>query len=332
MESIYYVLCWLCHRSCEHCYDERFRPYHDADLRHVVEEARAAFPRVIANLPARMTWRDAGGVERIGRIILAGGEVLLEPVREPVLYPAIGLLQEKYRPQGGIKLVIQTTGDTLSPRLVRELRERGVWMISVSGLDEYHTGIEPAVLEPKLAGLFAAEGLAPFAGDWAAPPGSGPFYHFFGATPDSWIGRLWPRGRAWRNGLSTAGIEDNFCNRWSGGLHFLRYRDAGSEVSIDPSGAVYPCCIKTRRPIGSLLDENLYSLLERLAGHPVYEAISAGQPQRMGLSHGWTEERFLAESTVTLPSGQVYRNLCIGCDRFHEAVLMPELVCIAPAS
>ncbi len=27
MESIYYVLSWLCHRRCDHCYDTRFRPY-----------------------------------------------------------------------------------------------------------------------------------------------------------------------------------------------------------------------------------------------------------------------------------------------------------------
>jgi hypothetical protein len=332
MESIYYVLCWLCHRSCEHCYDERFRPYYGEDLRRVVEEARAGFPRVIANLPARMTWRDATGVERIGRVILAGGEVLLEPVREPVLYPAIDLLREKYRAQGGIKVVIQTTGDTLSPRLVRELCDRGVWMISVSGMDEYHEGIEPASLQPKLAAMFAAAGLAPFDDDWAAPADSGPFYHFFGATPDSWVGRLWPRGRAFRNELSTAAIEDNFCNRWSGGLNFLRYREAGSEVSIDPAGNVYPCCLKTRRPLGSLLEENLEALLDRVAGNPVYQAISAGQPQRMGLGHGWSVEKFLERSAVSMPSGRVYRNLCIGCDRFHEEVLMPSLVSLAPAS
>jgi len=33
---------------------------------------------------------------------------------------------------------------------------------------------------------------------------AGVYYHYFGATPDSWIGPLWPRGRAFENDLSTA--------------------------------------------------------------------------------------------------------------------------------
>ena len=27
MESIYYVAAWACHRRCDHCYEDRFRPY-----------------------------------------------------------------------------------------------------------------------------------------------------------------------------------------------------------------------------------------------------------------------------------------------------------------
>ena len=93
------------------------------------------------------------------------------------------------------------------------------------------------------------------------------YFAFFGATPESWIGRLWPRGRAHENELSTATLEDNFCNRWSGGLNFLQYRHSGSEVSIDPDGNVFPCCIKTRKPLGSLLDERLEDLLELSLPH-----------------------------------------------------------------
>ena len=96
MESIYFVITWLCHRKCPHCYEDRFQPYYGEDLRRVVEESAANVPRIIANLPERMTFRDladAGDtgefLEKRGRIILAGGEVLLDPIREPVLYPAI---------------------------------------------------------------------------------------------------------------------------------------------------------------------------------------------------------------------------------------------------
>jgi hypothetical protein len=35
--------------------------------------------------------------------------------------------------------------------------------------------------------------------------------------------------------------------------------------------------------------------------------------------------RFLEESRTTKPNGEPYRNLCIGCDRFHEKVLGPVI-------
>jgi sulfatase maturation enzyme AslB (radical SAM superfamily) len=330
MESIYYVLSWLCHRRCEHCYEDRFHPYYGEELKKVVAEAQANSPRIIAHFPERMTYwdRNDAGVEKVGRVILAGGEILLDPVREPVLYPALRLLSERYRDRGGVKLVVQTTGDVLSARIVRELLDLRVWMISVSGVDAYHEGLEResarAALVERLTELFRSQGMRPLpdAGDprrWEDAEGR--YYQFFGATPDSWIGALWPRGRAHANELSTATLADNFCNRWSGGVNFLQYRHSGSEVSVEPNGNVYPCCIKTRLAIGNLLDDRLEDILDRLAGNPVYEAISMGQPERMGLSHGWGVEKFLEKSRTVLPSGRVYQNLCIGCDRFHEEVL-----------
>jgi len=33
MESIYYVMCFGCHRRCKHCYEDRFRPYERRDRR-----------------------------------------------------------------------------------------------------------------------------------------------------------------------------------------------------------------------------------------------------------------------------------------------------------
>ena len=331
MESIYYVMSWLCHRRCRHCYEERFRPYAGAELRGVVDEAVKSFPRVIANLPPRMTYFDAalGAEEQRGRIILAGGEIMLDPVRETVLYPALEMLHAKYKDQGGVKLIVQTTGDTLRPHMVEELLARHVWMISVSGIDWFHEGLETIgaqqAMVQKLTAMFDSFGLTPFeqiadkTGDAA---NDGHYYQFFGAQPGTWIGQLWPRGRAWTNSLSTATISDNFCNQWSGGLNFLQYRQKGSEVSIEPNGNVYPCCAKTKKPIGSLLEEPLEAILERLQGHPAYEAISMGHPERMGIGKGWTVERFLQESTVTRPDGGQYQNLCIGCDKFHDAGLI----------
>ncbi len=339
MESLYYVMCWACHRRCKHCYDERFRPYVRNALESVIAEAEANFPRIIDHLPARMTYLDTdaplpdgGFQEKVGRIVLSGGESLLDGVRQRVTYPVIERLMARYAGQGGIRIIVQTTGDLLTDEIVDELIGRGTWMISVASVDDFHVGLEgperQAAFVERLTRLFEAHGmkrsgLSAVTRKWNEE--DGPVFSFFGATPEAWIGKLWPRGRAWRNGLSTAGPSDNFCNRWSGGLGFLEHRYSGSEVSIEPDGSVYPCCVKTKMPIGSLLEDDLLDILESLTGVPAYEAISMGHPERMGIADGWSVERFLARSTTITPKGARYQNPCIGCDAFHEAVLGPVL-------
>lgn len=347
MESIYYVISYLCHRNCAHCYEDRFRPYHGQDLERTLSLSRAAAPRVIANLPARMTYLDwteldeqQRPAERRGRIILAGGEVLLDAVREPILYPAIRQIHAKYADAGGVDVLVQTTGDVLTEPILDELLALQVRCVSVAGMDAYHKGIDTPEaqerLRNKLMRWFEARAMQPSPQDAKVMAHGGAtgiqYYHFFGATPESWIGPLWPRGRAVQNELSVATLEDNFCNRWSGGLGFLDYRNAGSEVSIEPDGGLYPCCLKTKLPLGNVAEEPLEQILDRHTGNPVYEAISMGHPERMGIAHGWSVEAFLEKSAATLPSGRVYRNLCVGCDRFHEEVLgatTPELVSIS---
>ena len=340
MESIYYVLCWACHRKCRHCYEPRFRPYVRGALEAVIAEAVAHMPRIIEHLPARMSYLDReraapdGSLpERRGRIILAGGEVLLEPVRTRVLYPAMERIRSRYAGRGGVELIVQTTGDLLTDPIIDELLAHGAGTVSVSGVDDFHSGMQgpakQAAFRERLTRMFEAHGLRPVPAPVNAQAhpeeNSGPYYHFFGATPDAWIGSLWPRGRAWENGLSTATLADNFCNRWSGGLRFLEHRYNGSEVSIDPSGEVFPCCLKTRAPIGNLLEDDLIAILDSLAEEPAYQAISAGHPERMGRAYGWSEERFLEACRTTTPKGEPYVNLCIGCDRFHDAVLGPVI-------
>lgn len=338
MESIYWSITWACHRKCAHCYEDRFRPYVRGALADVVGQTRRNWPLVLDNLPERMTYRDldqpvssGGWEERRGRIILSGGEVLIDPIREPALYPLLDALRARYASVGGVNIVVQTTGDLLTEPIIRELLDHGVWMISVSGMDDFHVGLEGAKRDPmqeRLISWFEAagmrrSGLQHQTRKWHEE--DGPLYSFFGATPDAWIGKLWPRGRAWQNGLSTASVSDNFCNRWSGGLNFLNHRYSGSEVAIDAAGDVYPCCMKTRIPIGNLTEEPLEDILDSLVGHPVFEAINAGHPERMGLAHGWDLDTFLARSQASQPKRGEYRNLCIGCDRFHEEVLGPVL-------
>ena len=339
MESLYYVMAWACHRKCRHCYEDRFRPYVRGALDAVVAEAERNFPRIVDSFPARFTYRDlddpaADGTipEKTGRIILSGGECLLAPVRERVTYKVIERLRARYAAQGGVKIVVQTTGDLVTDAIVDELLERGVFMISVAGVDDFHVGMEGEARQrqfvQELSAMFERHGmrrtgLSATTRNWHEE--IGPVFSFFGATPDSWIGKLWPRGRAWKNELSTATLADNFCNRWSGGLNFLRHQYNGSEVSVEPDGSVYPCCIKTRLPIGNLLEDNLIDILDSLAGVSAYEAITMGHPERMGLAYGWSEAEFIERSHTTTPSGKSYGNLCIGCDRFHEQVLGPIL-------
>jgi hypothetical protein len=310
-------------------------------LRSVVDEAKGAAPKVIANLPDELRYLDLGSpsetapggyVARPGRIILAGGEVLVDPVREEVLYPALEAIRARYAGQG-VRVIVQTTGDLVTPQIVDELLSRGVWMISCAGMDDFHVGMEGekrVPLQERLRAMFDAAGMRDSAPGvppraWADGTEDTPVYSFFGATEDAWIGKIWPRGRAWENSLSSAEITDNFCNAWSGGLNFLNRGYSGSEVSIDPNGDVFPCCLKTAMPLGNLREERLDDILHSLVGHPAFEAISMGHPERMGLAHGWDMPRFLEESRTTKPNGEPYRNLCIGCDSFHRKVLGPEL-------
>ncbi len=339
MESLYYVMSWACHRKCKHCYETRFRPYVRDELKAVVAQSVTNFPRIIANMPDSMMYRDlsaplpqGGYAHKTGRIILAGGEALLEPVLTEVTYPVINALNTRYG-RDGVNIVVQTTGDLVTEKILDELLFRGVWMISISGMDDFHVGMEgdaKLALMAKLKSWFDARQMhaSGWQGARAWGDEDGPLYHFFGANPDEWIGKLWPRGRAWENGLSTATIQDNFCAQWSGARNFLNHGYAGSEVSIDPNGDVFPCCMKTRIPIGNLTEEPLIGILDSLAGHPVYEALSAGRPDRMGIAQGWDMARMLAESETLTPAGKPYRNLCIGCDRFHDEVMAPIITAL----
>lgn len=340
MESIYYVMSWACHRKCKHCYEDRFRPYVRDELARVVDEAKRNYPRIIANLPERLTYLDLEDLddaghprEKTGRVILSGGESLIDPIRTEVTYKVIDALNAKYRAQGGIKIVVQTTGDILTPAIVEDLLSRGIYMISIASTDRFHVGIDTPEKQQKfvaeLTELFTSFGMrrsgisAGVKRKWHEE--EGPLFNVFGATADSWIGKIWPRGRGWDNGFSTATLADNFCNRWSGGLGFLNHRHSGSEVSVEPDGSVYPCCIKTKIPVGNLLEDDLIDILDSLAGEPAFEAINRGDPERMGLDYGWSAERFVEESKTLTPKGEPYQNLCIGCDRFHEQVLGPVI-------
>lgn len=241
MESVYFVVTWLCHRNCVDCDEERFHPYYGDEQKHLAEEATRNVPMIIDNLP--------------GTMILAGGEVLLGPTRQ---------LHSKYKDAGGVGLIVQTTGDLVTERIVEELLEHHVNLISISGMDSVHKGFEEAEARDKLKAKL---------------------------TPKT-------------NITSTSSARRKM-NR--------------QDLAAQPSSEG---CMKTKTPIGNLLERPLEEVLNSLNDNPIYEAISMGHPERMGLTHGWSVEKFIEKSMMRLPSGRLYPNLRVGYDRFHEEVLM----------
>jgi hypothetical protein len=313
-----------------HCYDDRFRPYVRADLERVISEGERAFQRIVANLPDDFTYRTKTGERRTGRIILAGGEVLLDGVRERVFYPTMDAIRAKYGDHG-VRISVQTTGDLLEAHHIEAMLKRKVWTIAISGMDDFHVGMEGdkrASLMEKIRAIMAQHGveetsLGGRGRDYTNE--DGPFFLFFGAQPESWIGEIWPRGRAWSNGLSRADQSINFCARQSGGKNFMNHGHAGSEVAIEPDGSVYPCCLKTKAPLGNLTEERLIDILDSLKGHPAFEAINAGDPEAMGETFGVARAAYQALSVINDAHGRAYANPCIGCDRFFETHLNAAL-------
>ncbi len=342
MESIYWVITWACHRKCIHCYDHRFRPYFGEELQQIISESQVAMEKIVENLPEDFTYLDPDNLNpdgtpqrRRGRLILAGGEVLLDSVREPLFYPTLEAIQRRYG-KNAPRLCMQTTGDILQERYLEELLERGIWTIAIASIDDYHVGMEGDKkfrLMDRIRNLMAKYGVEeaaiaaardhrinlPETRDYSLE--DGPFFVFFGAQPELWIGELWPRGRAWFNGLSQANYDVNFCARWSGGKGFLNYGWAGSEVAIEPDGSVYPCCLKTKAPLGNLTEERLIDILDSLKGHPAFEALNQGDPESMGQFAGWSRSIFKDRSHTTDGKGNPFTNVCIGCDAFFEEKL-----------
>ncbi|TDF35457.1 radical SAM/SPASM domain-containing protein [Alteromonadaceae bacterium M269] len=346
MESMYWVISWACHRRCEHCYDDRFRPYKKDELKQIVGEGQQAYKKIVENLPDDFSYLDPNMLDengqptkRRGRIVIAGGEVLIDSVREPLFYPILDALNDKYG-KNGPRLAVQTTGDILTEKFLEEMLERNVWSIAISSIDDYHKGLEGDKkfrLMDKVRNMMAKYGVEETSLGGAQDPRiqspeerdyldeDGPFFVFFGAQPELWIGELWPRGRSWTNGLSKANYDTNFCARWAGGKNFLNYGYAGSEVAIEPDGAVYPCCMKTKAALGYLTEEPLTDILDSLKGHPAIEAINRGDPEGMGLDNGWSREIFRQRSHLIDPKGHDYGNMCLGCDAYFAKHLGDSL-------
>lgn len=340
MQSIYWVLTWACHRKCVHCYDDRFRPYVREEFDKVAEEGQAAFQKIINNLPDDLSWTNqkTGKKERT-LLVMAGGELLIDGIREELFYPTLRAIQKKYG-SASPKISIQTTGDQLTEKIMDECLEHGVDSFAIASIDDYHVGMKGEKkfqFMEKIRTLMASKRVTEISlggekDDRLKAPDletkssqNGATFLFFGAQPDLWIGELWPRGRAFTNGLSDASYDTNFCARWSGGKNFLHHGQEGSEISIEPNGNIYPCCLKTKAPLGNLTEEALTDILDSVAELPAIQAINNGKPEDMALSHGWDQETFRLQSGKPDGKGRIVENRCLGCDSFFDTHLTAEL-------
>lgn len=305
MDLIYWVISKDCNQSCPHCYNDS-RPGAPG-----LSERQAS--AVVANLP------DPDAVP-VGSVYLSGGEPLQWP---GLLFHTLGELHRKYGDRN--TLGVQTNGDLLDGPTLDRMLATGVNHVTISSQDRYHQS-QSRRNRPALEALLAPRGftIVPFDG---SPPESDvprpPKFRaasIWGATDDLWIGPLWPRGRAEANGLSRCTADDDFCGQpTSGARRFLDYRGAGnaSAVSIQLSD-VYPSCTLTCRPIGDAAREPLTDILDRLAGHPVFEALNRGHPEAMGESMGYSEAHGRARS-------EALGSHCLWCDEFFETIA-PDLL------
>jgi hypothetical protein len=338
MESIYYVMAWACHRKCKHCYEDRFRPYVRGELEAVVQEAERNFPRIRRQLPERFTYRDLDDPSRMARFLRRRArdpfrrESLLDPVRERVTYKVVEATAREVRGAGrreGGRADDRRHPDRCDrrrPPATRRLDDLGGERRRLSRRPRrscetagVHGQIDRAVRAARDAPQRVVGDHAQLArGDRAGVQ----LLRRHAGLLDRQAVAARPRVA---EQLVAGDGGGQLLQSLVGRTQFSAPSINGSEVSIEPDGAVYPCCIKTKLPIGSLLEDGLIDILESLAGVPAYEAITMGHPERMGVAHGWDEEEFLAQSRTSTPNGTPYQNLCIGCDRFHEQLLGPVL-------
>jgi hypothetical protein len=289
MESIYWVVSRDCNQRCPHCYNHSEPGADGLSL----DEAAAC----VRHFP------EPGDVP-LDRVILSGGEVLVWP---ELLFHALASLWDRYG--DAVQLMVQTNGDLLDEAMLDRLLAAHVVRIDVASMDKYHPkftlnrrGYLHDLFESR--GMVEADVIARGSGGGKRPL----VYAFWGAVEGTWIGPLWPRGRAMQKKLSKAGPEHRFCADWSGAKGFLDYRGAGCEVNVQLAD-VYPCCPMTCRPIGSLLEEPLIAMLDRCASHPVYRALNEGRPEGMGEALGIPEEYGERRS-------RELGNHCLWCDEF----------------
>jgi hypothetical protein len=284
IESIYWVFTHNCNLKCAHCYNDS-RPGAPTISR---TEADA----VLAHLP-----------DKSSRFILSGGEPLVEL---ELLLHLVTAGRAKYP---DARIVVQTNGDLLDRPTLDRMVDAGVSMFSIASYDQFHP--QPEGKFEALRSLFAEAGVVdrPVGDPASNGVGAGEVsYNIWGASPELWVGGIWPRGRAMKYGLAQLLPETNFCDRWSGALGFLDGGSSQQEVSIQLTTA-YPCCPGTVEPLGDLAEESLAAILERHRDDPMWAALNRGDPASMGVADGFDRNTALARI-------EALGSVCLWCDEY----------------
>ncbi len=288
-ESIYWVFTQLCNDRCAHCYNDSGPQGERLSL----DDCLA----IVAHLPARL-----------GRLILSGGEPLTE---RPKLYAILDAARAKYGT--ATEIMLQTNGDLLTPEILDELLAHGVSRIDIASMDRFHKhqGERRAVLEQlfQSRGLSGAQTDPLIARDTYLTTGRAS-YGFWGANEEMWLGGNWARGRAVTNRLWLRKPSHNFCAILSGARGFLGGTDLPQELCIQ-LWKLNPCCPGTKFPLGDARRDRVSAILDRVAAHPVFQRLNAGDPLGMGESVGVTREHATARNAVL-------QNVCLTCDEFFR--------------
>lgn len=245
---------------------------------------------------------------RLGRLILSGGEPLTE---RPKLHAILEAARTKYGT--ATEIVLQTNGDLLTPEILDELLARGVSRIDIASMDRFHKhqGERRAILEQ----LFESRGLSGphpdplIARDNFLTTGRAS-YGFWGANAEMWLGGNWARGRAVTNRLWLRDPSQNFCAILSGARGFLGGTDLPQELCIQ-LWKLNPCCPGTTFPLGDARRDRVSAILDRVAAHPVFQRLNAGDPLGMGETVGVSREQATARNTAL-------QNICLTCDEFFR--------------
>lgn len=293
-ESIYWVFTQLCNDRCDHCYNDSG----PRGARIGLDDCLA----IVDNLP-----------ERLGRLILSGGEPLTE---EAKLHAILEAARAKYR--GATQLMLQTNGDLLDEARLDALLARGVTRIDVASIDRFHK--HKGERRAELEALFRSRGMSDDVTDplitkdnYVQPDRAS--FGFWGANEDIWLGGNWARGQALRTGVWLRDGDHNFCAILSGARGFLGGSELPQELSIQLA-QVSPCCPGTRHPIGDARRERVSAILERVAELPVFQKLDQGDPYAMGESLGVTAEQGRARA-------RELQSVCAWCDEFFERFLDP---------